>query len=165
MLFKSLTADRFFKTLVLSQQVMNWCRDALDSPGAFVMAAAASGKASVAGCVPFGEGGDVRRDGAVFSHEPPSCLCALGLASPKCALEWAEAVTAQCGDWEPLVMAGLWKMLPYPCSCFPVALNIFRGWRPCRVHGHQVCIWQLWGTSYTNVICLGFCLVSSQNYL
>lgn len=29
-------------------------------------------------------------------------------------------------------MAGAWKMLPYPCSCFLVALSIFKGLETMR---------------------------------
>ena len=55
---------------------MNWRGDALDSPGGFATAAAASGKASAAGCVPFGEGGDVWWDvGCVFTQAAFLLVC------------------------------------------------------------------------------------------
>lgn len=58
-------------------------------------------------------------------------------------------------------MAGAWRVLPYPCSCFSFSWDL----RPRWVHGHCGCIRQLWSKTCTVLISLGFCLASSQSWL
>lgn len=113
---------------------MNWHRNALDSSRGFVTAAAASGKMLPVACrlVKVVMSGGM--DGAVVSRQPPSCPCALQLASPKFVPARAEvaeqAAIAQRGTGSPWLRLepGRCSLIPAPAS--QLLLIFSKGWRP-----------------------------------